>query len=156
MDIVELGLVGDVEVEGAKVHVTYTLTSMACPVGPMIAEDIDRVIRQVPGVEDGEGWFGQSVALSADGSTAVVGIPQENANTGTARIFTRSGSGWKQQAELNGGGAEDALGLSVALSADGNTALLGAPKRNEVLGGAYVFVRDDDKWKQQGAILSGH
>ena len=52
MDIVELGLLGDVEIDGSKVHVTYTLTSMACPVGPMIAEDIDRVIRQVPGVED--------------------------------------------------------------------------------------------------------
>jgi metal-sulfur cluster biosynthetic enzyme len=54
MDIVELGLLGDVEVEGAKVKVTYTLTSMACPVGPMIQEDIDRVIRQVPGVEEVE------------------------------------------------------------------------------------------------------
>ena len=50
MDIVELGLLGDVEVDGPKVKVTYTLTSMACPVGPMIAEDIDRVIREVPGV----------------------------------------------------------------------------------------------------------
>ena len=54
MDIVELGLLGDVEVDGAKVKVTYTLTSMACPVGPMIQEDIDRVIREVPGVEDVE------------------------------------------------------------------------------------------------------
>ena len=54
MDIVELGLLGDVEVDGPKVKVTYTLTSMACPVGPMIAEDIDRVIREVPGVEDVE------------------------------------------------------------------------------------------------------
>ena len=54
MDIVELGLIGDVEVDGAKVKVSYTLTSMACPVGPMIQEDIDRVIRQVPGVEEVE------------------------------------------------------------------------------------------------------
>jgi metal-sulfur cluster biosynthetic enzyme len=54
MDIVELGLLGDVEVDGARVKVTYTLTSMACPVGPMIQEDIDRVIRQVPGVEEVE------------------------------------------------------------------------------------------------------
>src|SRR5258708_11573459 len=52
MDIVELGLLGDVEVEGTKVKVTYTLTSMACPVGPMIQEDIDRVIREAPAVED--------------------------------------------------------------------------------------------------------
>jgi metal-sulfur cluster biosynthetic enzyme len=54
MDIVELGLLCEVEVEGPDVKVTYTLTSMACPVGPMIAEDIDRVVREVPGVEDVE------------------------------------------------------------------------------------------------------
>jgi metal-sulfur cluster biosynthetic enzyme len=54
MDIVELGLLGDVEVDGSRVKVTYTLTSMACPVGPMIQEDIDRVVRELPGVEDVE------------------------------------------------------------------------------------------------------
>jgi metal-sulfur cluster biosynthetic enzyme len=54
MDIVELGLLGDVEVEGSKVKVTYTLTSMGCPAGAMIQEDIDRVTREVPGVEDVE------------------------------------------------------------------------------------------------------
>ena len=52
MDIVDLGLLYDVEVEGPKVKVTYTLTSMGCPAGPMIEEDIDRVVRLVPGVED--------------------------------------------------------------------------------------------------------
>ena len=51
MDIVELGLLSDVEVDGAKVKVTYTLTSMGCPAGQMIEEDIDRVVRLVPGVE---------------------------------------------------------------------------------------------------------
>ena len=49
MDIVELGLFYDAEIEGAKVKVTYTLTSMGCPVGPMIMEDIDRVVRADPG-----------------------------------------------------------------------------------------------------------
>jgi metal-sulfur cluster biosynthetic enzyme len=52
MDIVELGLFYDAEIEGSKVKVTHTLTSMGCPVGPMIMEDIDRVVRQIPGVED--------------------------------------------------------------------------------------------------------
>ena len=54
MDIVELGLLSDVEVEGAKVKVTYTLTSMGCPAGAMIQEDIDRVVRELDGVEDVE------------------------------------------------------------------------------------------------------
>ena len=50
MDIVELGLVYDVEVEGPKVKVTHTLTSMGCPAGPMIQEDIERVVSEIPGV----------------------------------------------------------------------------------------------------------
>ena len=54
MDIVELGLLYDVEVEGDKVKVTYSLTSLGCPAGPMIEEDIDRVAREVPGVADVE------------------------------------------------------------------------------------------------------
>ena len=54
MDIVELGLFYEAIVDGPKVKVTYSLTSMACPVGPMIQEEIDRVVREVPGVEDVE------------------------------------------------------------------------------------------------------
>jgi metal-sulfur cluster biosynthetic enzyme len=52
MDIVDLGLLYDVEVEGPRVKVTHSLTSMGCPVGPLIQEDIDRVTRELPGVED--------------------------------------------------------------------------------------------------------
>jgi metal-sulfur cluster biosynthetic enzyme len=51
MDIVDLGLLYDVEVEGAAVKVSYTLTSMGCPAGAMIQEDIDRVVSELPGVE---------------------------------------------------------------------------------------------------------
>ena len=54
MDIVDLGLLYDVEVDGPKVKVTYTLTSMGCPAGAMIQEDIDRVVRELEGVEDVE------------------------------------------------------------------------------------------------------
>jgi metal-sulfur cluster biosynthetic enzyme len=54
MDIVELGLWEDVEIEGPKVKVTYTLTSMGCPVGPMIQEEIERVVSEVPGVDEVE------------------------------------------------------------------------------------------------------
>jgi len=54
MDIVELGLVYDVEVQGPKVKVLYSLTSMGCPAGPLIAQDIDRTALEVPGVEEVE------------------------------------------------------------------------------------------------------
>ena len=52
MDIVELGLFYGAEIEGSNVKVLYTLTSMGCPAGAMIQEDIERVVRQIPGVED--------------------------------------------------------------------------------------------------------
>ena len=54
MDIVDLGLLYDVEVEGSKVKITYSLTSMGCPAGPLIAGDIERTAREVEGVEEVE------------------------------------------------------------------------------------------------------
>jgi metal-sulfur cluster biosynthetic enzyme len=54
MDIVDLGLMYDVELENGKVKVVHTLTSMGCPVGPMIQQQIDDVVRALPGVEDVE------------------------------------------------------------------------------------------------------
>ncbi|MDE3024266.1 MAG: metal-sulfur cluster assembly factor [Acidobacteriota bacterium] len=54
MDIVDLGLLYDVEVEGPKVKILYSLTSMGCPAGPLIAGDIERTAREVEGVEEVE------------------------------------------------------------------------------------------------------
>ena len=54
MDIVELGLLYDVAVDGSKVHVTYSLTSMGCPVGPMLEQQITETVAEMPGVDDVE------------------------------------------------------------------------------------------------------
>ena len=54
MDIVELGLMYDVEVDDGKVKVLYSLTSMGCPAGAMIADGILDAARSVPGVEEAE------------------------------------------------------------------------------------------------------
>jgi metal-sulfur cluster biosynthetic enzyme len=54
MDIVELGLLYDAEVDGPKVHVTFTLTSMGCPVGPMIEQQIRETVESMEGVSDVE------------------------------------------------------------------------------------------------------
>src|SRR5580700_9095805 len=108
--------------------------------------------------ESGEGHFGQSVALSADGNTAVVGAPTGNGEAGAVWVFTRTGSTWTQQAELmpksgeEGGNGE--FGASVALSADGNTVLIGAPTSTG--GGAvWVFTRSGSTWAQQGEKITG-
>jgi metal-sulfur cluster biosynthetic enzyme len=54
MGIVDLGLVYEVAIDGGKVRVVYTLTSMGCPVGPWIAEQVDLTLRGIDGVEDVE------------------------------------------------------------------------------------------------------
>jgi metal-sulfur cluster biosynthetic enzyme len=54
MDIVELGLFYDVEIEGPKVKVIHSLTSMGCPAGPMIQQDIETVVANLEGVDEVE------------------------------------------------------------------------------------------------------
>jgi metal-sulfur cluster biosynthetic enzyme len=54
MDIVDLGLLYDVEIAGPKVKVIHSLTSMGCPAGQMIQDDIQRVTSEIPGVEEVE------------------------------------------------------------------------------------------------------
>ena len=73
---------------------------------------------------------GFSVALSADGNTAIVGGYADNSSAGAAWVFTRSGAVWTQQgSKLVGTGAVGHAwqGYSVAMSADGNTAIVGGP-----------------------------
>ena len=52
LNIVDLGLVYDVAVEGANVKVDMTLTSPACPSGPELMGNADKEVRTIPGVED--------------------------------------------------------------------------------------------------------
>ena len=54
MDIVDLGLLYEVEVEDSTAKITYSLTSMGCPAGPLIAQDIESAARQVEGVDEVE------------------------------------------------------------------------------------------------------
>lgn len=105
--------------------------------------------------------FGDSVALSADGNTALIGGPGLNNGAGAAWIFTRANGTWTQQgSSLVGTGAVNSQGganqgSSVALSSDGNTALIGAPADNNRAGAAWVFTRANGVWTQQGSKLVG-
>jgi hypothetical protein len=119
----------------------------------------------------GEANQGTSVALSADGTTAIVGGPGPNnadrdrspraGPAGAAWVFTRNGGVWTQQGgRLVGttadfGGGLWSQGMSVALSANGGTAIIGGPSDNKTTGAAWVFVRSDGVWTQQGNKLVG-
>jgi hypothetical protein len=101
---------------------------------------------------------GNSVALSADGNTAIVGGNLDNGNIGAAWVYTRSGGVWTQQgSKLEGTGAVGAAqkGFSVALSSDGNTAMVGGIGDNAFAGATWVFTRSGGVWSQQGAKLVG-
>jgi hypothetical protein len=94
-------------------------------------------------------YFGQSVALSSDGSRALVGAPQSPipGDGGFARIFVRTGATWTEEAIVSGSGA---FGCSVALSADGSRALIGAYLADTAggidAGRARVYLRSGTTW----------
>jgi Secretion system C-terminal sorting domain len=106
-----------------------------------------------------ESLQGSSTAISADGNTAVVGGCTDSAQTGAVWVFTRSGGTWRQQGpKLVGTGAiYSALqGISVAVSADGNTLIEGGYRDAFGSGAVWVFVRVNGEWHQQGPkILTG-
>jgi metal-sulfur cluster biosynthetic enzyme len=52
INVVDLGLIYDVRIEGDTVHVEYTLTTMGCPIGPLIEAQIREVIEPIEGIEN--------------------------------------------------------------------------------------------------------
>ena len=71
----------------------------------------------------------------------------------------RSGSTWAQQgSKLTSGSGENGsgeLGSSVALSGDGNLALIGGPGDSGNVGAVWVFTRSNGVWTDQGPKLTG-
>ncbi len=114
---------------------------------------------KLTGGEEDNSEFGVLVALSADGNTALVGGWNDDGRKGAAWVFTRSGGVWSQQGpKLTAGGESESgagFGTSVALSADGNTALIGAPGDEFRKGAAWIFTRSGSTWTQQGGKLTG-
>lgn len=114
--------------------------------GPTVAFDLD-------------GNFGFSVALSADGSTALVGQLLANCPSGICRgkavaYHRNSGGTWTSEGDLSASNPQvQSFGASVALSPDGNTALIGAPLTtcapSTGCGAAYIFTRSGGAWSQQ-------
>ena len=105
-------------------------------------------------------YFGRDVSISSDGNTLIVGSTGQDTgatDTGSAYIFTRSGTSWTQQAELTASDAQasDNFGHSVAISGDGDVAIAGAPYEDtggNVAGAAYIFTRSGTTWTQQAKI----
>ncbi len=113
--------------------------------------------------DGGEGdQFGYSVAVSGD--TALIGVrfDDDDANgieSGSAYVFTRSGTTWRQQARLTAddGSDRDWFGVRVALS--GDTAVVPADADDSDINGVdsgsvYVFTRSGTTWTQQAKLTA--
>jgi hypothetical protein len=136
------------------------------------------------GANDG---FGTSVSLSGDGNTMAVGAIGEDSNgtsesnnsalgSGAVYVFTRNASTWSQQAYVKASNTKasnsnelevDSFGISVALSADGNTLVIGASEEDSngtsqsdisapQSGAVYVFTRSGTNWNQQAYVKASN
>lgn len=136
----------------------------------------------------GDPLMGLTVAISRDGSTLAAAAPHEGSaargvngdqadnggfDTGAVYVFTRQGGRWTQQAYLKASntGDWDVFGFSLALSADGNTLAVSAPREDsnargmdgnqadnsaEESGAVYVFVRANGTWSQQAYVKASN
>ncbi|MDY0068217.1 MAG: FG-GAP repeat protein, partial [Steroidobacteraceae bacterium] len=150
------------ELEGARLVLTVDDSNAEYPV------IVDPLFTQLGKLTAADGapndQFGYSVALSGDGDTAVIGAPYAGFDgkpqAGAAYVFTRNGASWSQQAKLIAADAMsfDHFGSSIALSSDGDTALIGAPEANlsgtNDAGAAYVFTRNGVSWSQQAKLTA--
>jgi cysteine-rich repeat protein len=132
--------------------------------------------------------FGQAIAMSADGATLAVGAPREASGAtgvggdqanddaseaGAVYVFALDSAGWKQQAYVKASntGPGDQFGWSVALSADGNTLVVGARGESSAAtgvdgdqasdaarasGAVYVFGRSGATWRQQAYVKASN
>jgi hypothetical protein len=107
----------------------------------------------VAGISAGE-RFGSAVAISADGSRAIVGIERDGGFAGSVRIFVRSGATWAEEASIAGSGR---LGSAVSISDDGARALVGArtdPAAAVQAGSASVLARTGTVWTRDATLLA--
>jgi len=51
LDFVELGLIYGVDIDAGRVHVTFTLTSPGCPIGPQVSEQIEEFVGELDDVD---------------------------------------------------------------------------------------------------------
>ena len=100
-------------------------------------------------------FFGETVSLTADGHTALVGAPFRA--VGAAYVFVEQAGKWTLQQELQSpaGAATDSYGFSVALSGDGSTALVGAyTGRSTENGVVYSYALQGSRYVLNGQMTA--
>ena len=135
-----------------------------------LVDQWSQIGQRINGASPGD-KFGQSVSVSADGTIVAIGAPENDArgpNSGCVRVFqyNRLSNEWRQLGQvLEGRTADDMLGISVALSADGGILAAGASERTGLIeddskarpGYVRVFgyFRLTNQWNMVGKDLMG-
>ena len=131
---------------------------MLIPIEDSIVNIKNEVVKLVASNDDD--YFGYSVSLSGDGNTAIVGVPyssnEKGTDAGSAYIYTRSSGTWSYQTKLvaSDGATGDWFGWSVAISSDGNTAIVSSRNDDRNRGSAYVYTRNNGTWSEQAKLLA--
>ena len=100
---------------------------------------------------------GNGLALSSNGKTLLVGNPGHDNGLGESYIFTAGSGGYTESAKLFSASAnQGSSGNAVALSADGRTALVGAPSStvgsNDDQGAAQLYESAADTWTTSNEV----
>ncbi|HUN24575.1 MAG TPA: SdrD B-like domain-containing protein, partial [Anaerolineales bacterium] len=117
-----------------------------------------KLVRTTPTSSD---LFGRAVSLETD--LAVIGVPQADpsgiSNAGAIAVFTRSGSSWTAQVEIDASDKASGDKLGDSISVSGNTIVAGSPYANVPFpdtGATYVFTGSGATWTQQVKLYEGY
>ncbi len=121
--------------------------------------------RQTAQLTGDGGAFGQAVAITdvrgrSNSAVAIVGAPRHDGigpDSGEAYVFALSGKDWNQQAKIRASDAAEGDNFGHAVSVNGDTVLIGAPKVDDGganAGAVYVFVRDGARWNQRAKLTA--
>ena len=117
----------------------------------------------LPSDSEANAQFGWSCSLSGDGTRAIVGAYADDAtggvNSGTAYVYSRSGTSWAQESKLVPSDSESSalFGFSCSLSYEGTRAIIGAYYDDAGAtddGSAYIFTRSGTSWAQEAKLVA--
>lgn len=103
---------------------------------------------------DGEAGDRFGIEVSMDGGYAIIGAYYDDANTGSAYMFKRTGEDWMEEDKLTAsdGGIDNFFGRSVSI--DGDYAIIGAWGDNSFAGSMYVFKCTGTSWVEQDKLIA--
>jgi len=136
---------------------TAPIENGECP-RPLEGKQWELMGDTVEGKQKGDYLYGQPVAISNDGTTAVMGTPCcYNGTEAIVDILKFNGINWVEEVSFTGSG-NDYFGESISLSGDGKTIAIGKYSYEGGISIGYVEVyhqTDDGTWKQKGRKLVG-